>query len=65
MKISMDKKRIAKEWLYFLGITILFPFALIPFHEKVSGFDELIIPYLLFLFVRSIIWAIKTIRRPG
>ena len=86
--IVVDKKRIAKEWLFFLGFTAPWIMILIllngPIFQQtgrtgnnilsasyreyytlgdiVLGILGLLLPYLVFLFIRSIMWAIKTIR---
>ena len=82
----MNKKRVAKEWLYALGFTIPWIVAglilgdgffvksggnrslrtgsaeYFTFLDVIVGFIGLFFPYLLFLLVRSIVWAIKTVR---
>ena len=83
----MNKKRVAKEWLYALGFRI--PWIVIfialgedfftksggrrnllsgsaeyfTFFDVIIGFIGLFYPYLLFLLVRSVVWAIKTVRQ--
>ena len=82
----MDKKRLAKEWLFFVvalgfGLSILpiiLIFALDPnpkmanlgefYRLLFSGVESVLVwlfalsPYIVIQLVRSIIWAIKTIR---
>ena len=66
----MKKKRVAKEWLYYLAFTIPALVLLIIFwkggdvtlSDLVGVIIVLSIPYLLFCLIRSIVWAVKTIR---
>jgi hypothetical protein len=84
MKLFTDKRRLAKEWLYFLGFTV--PWAILTIggglafeptsiqgvgrgtHHVYSivdilrGLVVILFPYLLFLLIRSTIWAIKTLK---
>jgi hypothetical protein len=86
---TMNKKRIAREYLYFLKCFavgfFLLPLILFIIFAPISGLkfgkfygdfygallggDEFVIswlfilgPYLLFQFIRSIVWAWKTVR---
>jgi Na+-transporting NADH:ubiquinone oxidoreductase subunit NqrD len=78
----VNKKRVAREWLYFLGFTV--PWGLVVSgmafeptsqtgvglgtHTTYSlidvfrGFGIVLLPYLAFLLVRSLIWSIKILK---
>ena len=79
----MNKKILAREWIYFLislliGLTIipvLFVYLFAP-NEKILNFYSALFsevflvvwlmalsPYIIFLFIRSILWALKTLNQ--
>ena len=68
---NKTKKIIAREWLYFV-ISLLVGFlhlvlrANLNDHFSVKGFRGfilfLLIPYILFQFIRSLIWSAKTLK---
>jgi len=69
------KKLIAKEWLYlcafflstfFIVILLVACFGGNIFNDELSSADNIFpffYPYILFQFIRSIIWSIKTIKK--
>lgn len=69
MDLHLNKKRIAKEWLYFVGITLLYWVVVLVVYGSFGLEDStpalvvlaLFLPYWVFLFLRSIVWAVRTV----
>jgi hypothetical protein len=61
----MTKKAIAREWLYMLGCAFVGLVILTQFDQDTkTPWLDVIAPYVLFQLVRSIGWAITTVKAP-
>ena len=66
-KKKTTKQKVAREWLIFITMGILgVVFAIITVEDRAGGLVVAVaffVPYLICQFIRSIIWAIVTVKR--